>query len=332
MPERLKILVTGATGFVGSNLVRQLVAQGATVRVLHRRSSRLQLLSGLPIECVIGDITDRDSVMHAVEGADVIYHVAGAVSFWPRDRARLVKVNVQGTRHIVQAAVRHRVRRLVYTSSIATIGYRDDGRPADETTPYNWARYGIPYMETKWAAEREVLVGVEQGLDAVIVNPAVIFGPRDVNFHSGRMIQFIQQGKLPGYPPARMTVCDIDDVVEGHLRAMERGRTGHRYILGGETLSFREIFRTIAQVVGVPFPDREIPVSVYFLVALGHELVGWLGGRPPAMTRDMITAMRRQSCGYSSEKACAELGYRITPFRETIEKAYRWYKENGHLS
>lgn len=331
MPQRLKILVTGATGFVGSNLVRQLVAQGATVRVLHRRSSRLQVLSDLPIECVIGDITDRDSVIHAVEGVDVIYHVAGAVSFWRRDRARLVEVNVQGTRHIVQAAVRHRVRRLVYTSSIATIGYRDDGHPADETTPYNWARYGIPYMETKRAAEREVLAGVEQGLDAVIVNPAVIFGPRDVNFHSGRMIQFIHQGKLPGYPPARMTVCDIDDVVQGHLRAMERGRTGHRYILGGETLSFREIFRTIAQVVGVRFPDREIPTSVYCLVALGHELGGWLSGRRPVMTRDMITAMRRQSCGYSSEKACVELGYRITPFRETIEKAYQWYKENGYL-
>lgn len=331
MPERLKILVTGATGFVGSNLVRRLVAEGATVRILHRPSSNLQLLSGLPLECMAGDVTDRDSVRQAVEGVDVVYHVAGAVSFWRGDRARLVAVNIWGTRHVVQAAIQHRVRRLVYTSSVAAIGYRGDGQPADETTPYNWTPLAIPYMETKRAGELEVLAGVQQGLDAVIVNPAVIFGPRDTTFHSGRMIQFIQQGKLPGYPRARMTVCDIDDVVEGHVLAMERGRSGHRYILGGETLSFREIFRTIAQVVGVRFPDREIPTPLYFLVALGYELSGFLRNRRPPMTRDLIAAMRRQSCGYSSEKAERELGYRITPFRQTIEKAYRWYKENGYL-
>lgn len=331
MPDRLKILVTGATGFVGSNLVRRLVAQGATVRILHRHSSNLQLLGDLPVERITGDITDRDSVIRAVEGIDVIYHVAGAVSFWRRDRARLVAVNTQGTRHVVQAAIQHRVRRLVYTSTVAAIGYRSDGQPADETTPYNWTPLDIPYMETKRAGELEVLAGVQQGLDAVIVNPAVIFGPRDANFHSGRMIQFIQQGKLPGYPRARMTVCDIDDVVEGHLQAMEHGRTGHRYILGGQTLSFRDIFLTIAEVLGVPFPDREIPIAGYFLVALGYELSSLLRNRRPPMTRDLIRAMRRQSCGYSSEKAQRELGYRITPFRVTIEKAYQWYKENGYL-
>jgi len=328
----LKILVTGATGFVGANLVHRLVAEGASVRILHRPSSNLRVLDDLPVERVMGDVTDSNSVERALEGIEVVYHVAGAVSFWRRERTWLHQVNVQGTQNVVRAALEHGVRRLVYTSSIATIGYRTDGQPADETTPYNWTRFAIPYMETKRAAEREVLEGVKKGLDAVIVNPAVMFGPRDVNFHAGQIIRFIRMGKLPGYPPAAMTVCDVDDVVHGHIQALERGRTGHRYILGGEILPLRDVFRIIAEVVGVSFADREVPLALYYVAALGNELRSLVGGRRPQLTRDLITALDLQSCGYSSEKAQTELGYRITPIREAIEKASRWYKENGYLA
>jgi dihydroflavonol-4-reductase len=149
--------------------------------------------------------------------------------------------------------------------------------------------------------------------------------------NAGRMLQYVQRGKLHGYPPASMNVCDIDDVVEGHIQAMQRGRTGERYILGGEDLTFREIFKIIAEVIGARFPDREIPTWIYFGIAWLQELAASLTGQRPDMTRELMTAMRFQSCGFSSQKAIAELGYRQTPFRQTIQKTYRWYKEKGHL-
>jgi len=327
-----KILVTGATGFVGANLVNRLVAAGERVRVLHRERSNLQLIADLPVEHAIGDVTDYDSVDQAMRGIEAVYHVAGCVSFWRKDNRRMYEVNVHGTRNVVHAALKNGVRRLVHTSSTAALGYTTDGTLADETTCYNWTEHRIGYMETKHLAELVVLKGIESGLEAVIVNPATIFGPRDVNFNAGRMIHYIQRGKLPGYPPGSMNVCDVDDVVDGHIQAMHHGRSGERYIFGGENLTFHEIFKTIAEVVGAPFPDREIPTWIYFALAWLHELAASFAGKKPDLTRELITAMRLQSCGFSSQKAIAELGYRPTPFRQTVEKAYRWYKENGSFA
>jgi dihydroflavonol-4-reductase len=325
------ILVTGATGFVGANLAHRLVAMNERVRVLRREKSDPQLINDLPVEHALGDVTDADAVERAMRGVEAVYHVAGHVGFWRKENQRHHEVNVGGTRNVVQAAVKNKVRRLVYTSSVATIGYTTDGTLADETTRYNWTRPRIGYMETKRLAELEVLKGVEQGLDAVIVNPAIIFGPRDVHMNAGGVIRDLHLGKFPGYPPAATNVCDIDDVVDGHLQAMQRGRTGERYILGGENLPLREVFRIIAEVIGARFPDREIPLWVYFGVAGLYELAALFTGRRPDLTRDLITAMRFQSCGFSSQKAIRELRYRQTPFRQTIEKTYRWYKENGYL-
>ncbi|MEO0250113.1 MAG: SDR family oxidoreductase, partial [candidate division WOR-3 bacterium] len=317
---------------VGANLVNRLVAAGESVRVLRREQSDLRLIADLPVEHAIGDVTDYGSIDRAMRGIEAVYHVAGHVSFWRKENRRMYEVNVRGTRNVVQAALKNKVRRFVHTSSTAAIGYTTDGTLADETTRYNWTEHHIGYMETKHLAELEVRRGIESGLEAVIVNPATIFGPRDVNFNAGRMIEYIQRGKLPGYPPGSMNVCDVEDVVNGHIQAMRHGRSGERYIFGGENLTFREIFKTIAEVVGAPFPDREIPLWIYFALALLQEFAASFAGKKPDLTRDLITAMRLQSCGFSSQKAIAELGYRPTPFRQTLEKAYRWYRENGYLA
>ncbi len=326
----MKALVTGATGFVGSHVVRKLLEAGHEVRVLRRKNSSTKMLEGLPVETAIGDVTDRESVFRAVGGCEAVFHVAGYVSFWGGHREIQRCVNVDGTRNVVEACLEHKVRRLIHTSSIAAIGYAPEGRLGDETLEYNWWPHRINYCDTKYLAEQEVTEGVKKGLDAVIVNPSVIFGPGDLNLNAGAMVFQIARGRLKFYFDGGCSVCDVDDVARGHLLAFEKGRTGERYILGGDNYSWKDLLTLIATVIEAPAPARKIPTWVLKTVARAADLHSWLNHKEPPVTPESIR-ISAVPCYYTSKKAVAELGYRISPFRETIRKTYEWYRENGYL-
>lgn len=320
----MKILVTGATGFLGHHVVRQLLAKGHHVRILRRRSSSTQLLTGLSIETALGDVTDFPSVLAATQGREVVFHVAGHVSFWKDDREIQTKINVQGTRNLVQAALQSKVRRLVHTSSIAAIGIPPEGQLGDETLAYNWWPYRINYCNTKYLAELEIQRGVEAGLDAVIVNPATIFGAGDINLNAGALILQMKKGRVPFTIPGGCCTCDVEDVARGHLLALERGQKGERYVLGGENLTWREIMNQVAQVVGVDPPKRTLPAWAFSLLGRSQDLVSLFTHKAPPITRESAL-FGGINYFFSSEKARRELGYTFIPFQESAAKTYRWY-------
>ena len=236
----MRVLVTGGTGFVGSQLVAALVSRGDQVRVLRRANSSLLALEGLPnIEHVIGDILDLEAVAQAVTGCDLVFHVAALSSYWRAQREQIYRINVDGTRTVLEACLQARVPRVVVTSSVGAIGIRPDGRPADETTHFDRASANLAYADSKHRAEAVAQRLVKLGLDAVIVNPAAVFGPGDHYQISGSMIVEFARRRLPAVPAGGLCVVDIDAVVQGHIAAAERGRTGERYILGGENLAHR---------------------------------------------------------------------------------------------
>lgn len=326
----MKILVTGATGFVGSHVARKLLREGHVVRILRRQNSPLKLMEGLTVETAIGDVTDRRSVFEATQGCEAIFHVAGHVSFWRGNNEIQRRVNVEGTRNVVEACLAQKVRRLVHTSSIAAIGFAPDGKLATEEIAYNWWPYRVNYCNTKYLAEEEVQAGIKRGLDAVIVNPAMIFGPGDLNLNAGAMVFQVARGKVPYYPRGGGCVCDVEDVAEGHLQVLHKGRSGERYILGGENYSWRDLSTLIAEVVGAPPPKVPLPTPLYKLIATGSGLLSLVTKREPTLTPE-LARLSTIPCYYSSEKAIRELGYTTRPFRETVRETYEWYRENGYL-
>ena len=326
----MKVLVTGGTGFLGANLVHHLVARGDQVRVLKRPRTPPTLLQGLPVEIVEGDVTDFDSLLRGSRGVEGIYHVAGLVSYWRPKRARQYRVNVEGPRHVVAAAVRNHVRRVVHTSSIAAIGFRTDGQPADEETPWNWGPYDIGYCTSKHLGEQEALKGCQRGLEVVVVNPAVIFGPRDTHRNTGRVITLVARNSTILWPEGTITACDVDDVCQGHIAAMARGQSGRRYILGGEHCRFADLIHQVAEAIGKKVRVVTIPRWLEQAVAWGAYGLSLLTRKEPSLTPDLVQ-VRRLVGTYSSERAIRELGYPQTPLRQTLEKTYRWYVENGYL-
>jgi len=326
----MKVLVTGATGFLGANLCHHLAARGDTVRVLKRRRTPPTLLEGLPVEIAEGDVTDFDSVVAASRGVEGIYHVAGLVSYWRPRRDWMYRVNIDGPRHVVEAAVRNGVRRVVHTSSIAAIGFRTDGQKADEDTPFNWEPYDVGYPISKFRGEQEAMKATARGLEVVSVNPALIFGPRDISWNAGRIFRIVQQGRTVRLPGGASTTCDVDDVCAGHIAAMERGQSGRRYILGGELLGIPALFELVGEVMGRRVRVRSVPFWVASVAAYGAYAVSRITRKEPDLTPELMRVARR-SRGYSSERAIRELGYPQTPLRATLEKTYRWYRDNGYL-
>ena len=316
----MRVLVTGATGFVGRFLVRALVAAGHEVTAVHRAGSAAWRLDGLPVRHVVADLAQPGALQGAMDGIDWVFHVAGDLSWWRGHRARQWAVNVEGTRRVVAEALRAGVKRLVYTSSVAAVGFPEAGEVADERFPFNGYRLGIQYAISKWEAEQRVLEGVRRGLDAVIVNPATILG--DDAPRPGSLVELAATGALPGWAEGGTNFCDIDDVVAGHLAAAERGRTGERYILGGHNVPYRDIIEAIATAAGVPPPRRRVPGVAVWLAAWVLEAVALVGRRPPPLTRDHARLVGREMY-YSSARAIQELGYSITPLSVTVEKAVR---------
>lgn len=324
------VLVTGGTGFIGSNLVAALLEEGCHVRVLRRKESDTRALAGMEVETVFGDIRDGMAVERAVTGCDTVFHAAAVISYWRPERPVMEAVNVGGTRNVVEACLRSGVRRLIHTSSIAAIGFPGEGGTADETTEFNWQAFDIGYRNTKWAAEQEIARGVRQGLDAVMVNPSVVIGPRDIHFHGGQLIRDIYRKRIFYYVRGGMSIVYVDDVVKGHLLAERRGRTGERYILSGSSLSHREIMTTIAEVVGGIKPLFRVPSPAVTAIAAVSELVASSLSRKPWVTRELLSGSRFRY-SFSSKKAETELGCTFTPFREAVLKTFEWYKEHRLL-
>jgi dihydroflavonol-4-reductase len=326
----MKVLVTGATGFVGSNLAAALAARGDQVRVLRRATSRLDALEGVLVEYVVGDILDPDSLATAMGGCRVVFHVAATAHYWRAGKETLYRVNVDGTRNVMQAALTAGVERVVHTSSVAALGYPPRGTMADESQVFPPTQSWFAYGHSKQLAELEVQKAVAQGLPAVIVNPTIILGPRDVNFISGSLVRASLKGQLRVVPPGGSNVVHVDDVVVGQLVASEHGRVGERYILGGENLSHWEIAMILAEVTGGASPSLVLPHWSLMPLAWLVDAFNAISRRPPLVTGYQIR-LGGETFYVDNSKAVHELGLPQTPFRQAAADAYAWYRGHGLL-
>jgi dihydroflavonol-4-reductase len=329
----MKALVTGGTGFVGSAVVRALLEAGHTVRALVRPTSDRRNLDGLAVDAAVGDLADVASLHGACTGCDALFHVAADYRLWTRDPQAMMASNVDGTRNIVRAAMEAGVSRIVYTSSVATLGIRPDGRPADEQTPATIDGMIGLYKRSKFMAEEIVLEMVAtEGAPVVIVNPAAPIGPRDIKpTPTGRMIVEAAAGRMPAYVDTGLNVVHVDDVAVGHVAAFERGGIGERYILGGENLTLRQILVAIAEMTGGRPPLFRVPHSVILPVAFVAEAwTRWTGGDEPFATVDGVR-MARKKMFFTCDKAVRQLGYAPRPAIEALADAVRWFRGNGYL-
>jgi len=327
----LKALVTGGTGFVGSHIVRALNEAGHTARVLHRKSSRLDVLEGLTYESVIGDILDESALRQACAGCDWVFHVAAVADYWRADKTRMYEANVEGTRRVLAAARDTGVRRVIFTSSAAAVGLRADGQPSDETEPFNMPPERFPYAHSKFLAEQAVQEVVRGGQDVVITNPVIVMGPGDLNMISGTYITQVKRfGPLVPVTSGGIAVIDVRDVVRMHLAAAERGRTGERYILSAANYPHREWLGMIADVVGVRRPFIPTPS---FLLPIGAALIDLarkLGINTPIDSNQARLGGR--NIYFNPAKAWTELGQPQIDMRQSLQDTYDWYREHGYLS
>ncbi len=324
------VLVTGGTGFIGSNLARALSKAGCHVRILRREHSDLRAIGSTDVEHCIGDVRDPTSIKRAMKGCDTVFHTAAIISYWKKERALLMDVNVNGTRNIVDTCLEQGIEKLVHTSSIAAIGFRNDGALVDESTPFNWEPYDVEYRNAKHLAEKEIQRGVKLGLPAVIVNPAVVIGPRDIHFHGGQIIRDVYKKRIFYYTGGGTNVVYVDDVVRGHLIAAKQGRFGERYILGGQNLTYREIFSITAEMVGGIMPVFQLPRPAVKAVGLAVEGISNVFGMRPWVTRELLAGVGLYAW-FSLEKAQRELAYTFTSFRDAVQRSFEWYRENGLL-
>ena len=330
----MTILVTGATGFVGSAVARRLVQHGLEVRVLVRPGSDRRNIDGLDVDVATGDLANRDSLERAAKGCAALFHVAADYRLWTRDPQGMFATNVDGTRDVLRAAAEAGATRIVYTSSVAVLGLRATGDPADEETPVAFADMIGPYKQSKFRAEAEVRrLVADEGIPVVIVNPSMPVGPGDVKpTPTGRMIVEAASGRVPAYVDSGLNVVHVDDVATGHLLAFERGEVGERYVIGGEDMSLRDILCSVTAAAGRQPPRLRLPHGAVLPVAYAAE--AWsrlIGGREPFVTVDGVR-MARKRMYYSSTKARRTLGYNPGPALGALSDAVAWFRENGYCS
>ena len=331
MGSGLKALVTGATGFVGAALARTLCAAGWQVRVLVRAGSDRRNLRALTVEEAPGDLTDSASLGRAVERCDAVFHAAADYRLWVPDPEQMYRANVEGTQKLLEAAHRAGVQRIVYTSSVATIGLPADGGPGTEATPVGLTDMVGHYKRSKFLAEQKALEAAAGGVPVVIVNPAAPVGPRDIKpTPTGRIVLDAALGRMPAYVDTGLNVVHVDDVASGHVLAFHHGRVGERYILGGENLPLREILLEVTRLAGRSPPRVRLPHGAVLPIAHAAEFFARLTGKPTRVTVDSVR-MARKRMYFSSDKAVRELGYRFRPARLAFEDALRWFREEGYL-
>jgi len=325
------VLVTGATGFIGSNVVRALLKEGFQVRALVRANSNRLGLHGLPVEEAVGDLRDRESLRRALKGCQALFHVGAMYVFWCANRREIYESNVAGTRNALQAALEEGVEKVVHTSSIAAIGLDSNGTPASENTRLDPRVLTDDYHISKFLAEQEVAEFVKKGLPVVIVNPSAPMGPWDVKpTPTGRIVVDFMKGRLPAYIDTGLNVVDVEDVAMGHLLAFHKGRAGERYILGGRNVTLLELLRLLAQITGRRAPSIKVPLWLLMVMAYADQsLRGDLLRKPPLITVG-VAKRADQRRWFSSNKAIAELGFPQSPIESALEKSVRWFREYGY--
>jgi dihydroflavonol-4-reductase len=317
-----RTLVTGATGFLGSHITRLLVERGDDVRVAVRPSSNLQALDGLTLDTVRADVCDRRSIRRALRGVERVFHAAGTTNFrLPREQA--FALNVEGTRIVLEEALRAGVERVVYTSSVAAIGPAPRSRPADESNAWDAARYRIPYVDSKHEAEVTALGLADRGLPVVIVNPAHVLGAGDCGRSSTVLVRRFMRRQIPAYVDGTLNIVGVQDVARGHLLADERGVLGQRYILGNRNFTLDRLFADLARLSGVEPPSLKLPLRAALILARAGQSVA--GGAMPAAPAEVRAASLNWA--FSSAKAKRQLGWRTSPHEDCLEETIAWYRE-----
>jgi dihydroflavonol-4-reductase len=323
-------LVTGGTGFVGSHVARALAARGYQVRILRRTTSRLDAVQDIACEHFIGDITDLPSLREAMEGVDWVFHVAAVADYWRSDPARIYEVNVDGTRNVLQAAEEMGVKRMIFTSSAAAMGYTGDLRPVDESIRFNFDPQLTPYGHSKFLAEAEVFRAIRRGLDCVIVNPTVVIGPGDLNQISSSVVLELARGNVPPtVPPGGTTVIDVRDVAEAHIAAAERGRTGERYLLGAVDLTHKAWLRLTADAVGRRMTALTLPAGLVYILAWGADVLRECGVPIPIEGNQLRLSTRMLF--FNCQKSWRQLGEPKISIQQSLKDTYDWYQAHGEL-
>ncbi|MCF8382451.1 MAG: SDR family oxidoreductase [Chlorobium sp.] len=327
-----KILVTGGTGFIGSRLVHKLASTADDIHVLVRKSSDLISLDGVldRITLVYGDVTNRNSLDSALMGVEQVYHSAGLTYMGDKRNPLLHAVNVEGTRNILDASIEAGVQRVVHVSSITAVGMCSGKTPLDENSPWNFDRINLEYARTKQKAEQLVAEAVKKGLDCVIVNPAFVFGAGDINFNAGRLIKDVYNRRIPFFPVGGICVIDVEIVAETIMAAMEKGRTGERYIIGGDNVSYRELVATISAVTGAPKIHLPLP---FWMARILKSYLDMHKGRNGISKLFNLSMYRvaSENLYYDSAKAIRELGMRREPHANSIRSAFEWYRDRNML-
>ena len=328
----MKAFVTGATGFLGSHVARVLADQGADLRLLVRATSNLRNLQGLKAETATGDLRDAGSLENAMSGCDTVFHVAADYRLWARDPWEMYRSNVEGTRAILEAARKNGVRRVVHTSSVATIGFIENGHPADEDSPVSLADMIGHYKRSKFMAEQIALEAGRRGWHVVTVNPTTPVGEQDVKpTPTGRIVLDFLKRKFPAYVETGLNLVDVRECASGHVAALEKGRSGERYILGGEDLTLKQILDKLAKISGLPSPTVKLPYVFAFAAGVVDEAItGRLLHREPRATVDTVR-MGKKKMFASSGKAERELGWKIVPVEDALRRAVDWFRANGYV-
>ena len=328
----MKAFVTGATGFLGSHVARVLGEQGADLRLLVRSTSNLRNLEGIKAETATGDLRDSSSLEKGMSGCDTVFHVAADYRLWVRDPAEMYRSNVDGTKAILDAARKHGVRRVVYTSSVATVGFTGNGHPADEDSPVSLADMIGPYKRSKFMAEQLAMEAGGSGMHVVVVNPTTPVGEQDVKpTPTGRIVVDFLKRRFPAYVETGLNLVDVRECAVGHVVALEKGRPGERYILGGENLTLKQILDKLGEISGLPSPKVKLPYVFAFATGIVDEAItGRLLHREPRATVDSVR-MGKKKMFASCAKAERELGWKIVPVEGALRRAVEWFQANGYV-
>jgi len=327
----MKALVTGGTGFVGSHVARALAEQGADLRLLVRSCSPTANLDGVAGDRLVGDLCDPESLRKAVAGCEAVFHVAADYRLWTPDPLLMYRANVEGTRAILRAAVESGVRRVVYCSSVATMGFTNNGHPADESSPVSLGDMIGHYKRSKFQAEQVALAAAREGLDVVVVNPTTPVGERDIKpTPTGRIIVDFFRRKFPAYVDTCLNLVDVTEVARGHVLALERGRKGERYILGGENLTLKQILDRLAEITGLPSPKVRLPYAVALATGVVDTVfTGLLLRKEPRVTLDAVR-MGRKKMFVTCAQAERELGWKSQPVRDALRRSVQWFRGHGY--
>lgn len=323
-----KAFVTGGTGFIGINLVKELAARDWDVTALHRPTSDLSTLKTLPVNLAEGTITELSTLQQAIpKDTDVIFNLAGDTNMWSKNNDRQTEVNVTGTKNMVQASVEKNVATFIHTSSVSAWG-KVTGTISEET-PQKGNHSWVNYERTKWLSEREALKARNYGIKVVIMNPAMVVGPHDAN-NWGRLFFALRDNDLPGATRGNMSIAHVKEVAKAHISAVENGRDGENYILGGQNCTFAEFVSLIAEVSGISAQPKIIPAPILKLVANIQAGISYFTGNKPDLTPELAKLMTR-NVSYSSDKAKRELGYRIPPVKKSVQDCHQWLVQEGLL-